>query len=226
MKNKLVKMNIVTGLILAGFLVGKKINATEIGGSFSVGYNSELTFRGVSSNQSSAQSSFDTDFSVGGFDIGLGGAVSTKDGPDDIRLGVDIGVSLLETINTSVGFVKYSNNHLIGNSNEIYFEAGAEIILDVSARVYYNTDKSFETFEVSAGKGLELFDDYDLDISVAAGNTEINEERENYYTLSASASREIAKNTVLFAGLAFTDVYGLGGSDAVTTVTVGVNHVF
>lgn len=226
MKNKLVKINIVAGLILAGFFAGKKINATEIGGSFSAGYNSELTFRGVSSNQSSVQSSFDTDFSVGGFDIGLGGVVSTKDGPDDIRLGVDIGVSLLETIDTSIGFVNYSNNHLIGNSNEIYFEAGAEIILDVSARIYHNTDQSFATFEVSTGKGFELFDNYDLDVSVAAGNTEINKERENYYTLSASVSREIAENTVLFAGLALTDVYGLEGSDAVTTVTVGVNHVF
>ena len=96
MKNKFVKIGIVVAVALVGLLVYNKVNAAELHGDFSAAYNSELQFRGVSADQSSIQSSFGADLSIAGFEVGVVGAVNTKDGPDEVRLGASTGLELID----------------------------------------------------------------------------------------------------------------------------------
>ena len=226
MKNKFVKIGIVVAVALVGLLVYNKVNAAELHGDFSAAYNSELQFRGVSADQSSIQSSFGADLSIAGFEVGVVGAVNTKDGPDEVRLGASTGLELVDGVTTSVGVVNYTDNHVLGNDTEFYVELGAEIILDTSLKVYYNPDESITTVEGSVSKELEVWEGYGLGLSATAGNTEYLDERTTYYGGDALLTKSVDEKTQLFLGVSLRDLQDVQNSDEIVSVFGGVRHTF
>ena len=226
MNNKFVKIAIVAAVIIGGLLAYKKINAAELHGSFSASYNSELQFRGVSQGGENIQSAFDTAVTLGGFEIGLDGLVNTRDGTDEVQLGASTALELVDGISTSVGVVNYTSNHLLGNATELYAEFGAEIILDASARVYYNLDSEVTTFEGALSHKLDLWEDYCLCVSASVGNTEIGGERATYYGVDGTIKRPVDENTSLFLGVGLTDLQDIVNEDEVVSVIGGLTHSF
>ena len=226
MKNKFVKIGIVVAVALVGFLAYNKINAAELHGDFSAAYNSELGFRGVSADQSSIQTSFGTTLSLAGFQVGVDGAVNTKDGADEVQLGASTGLKLIDGVTTSIGVINYTDNHVLGNSTELYVELGAEIILDATARVYYNPDESITTVEGSLSKQLEVWEGYGLGLAASAGNTEYQDERVTYYGTDALLTKAVNDKTLLFVGVDLTDLKDVASADEVVSVFGGLRHTF
>ena len=226
MKNKLVKIGIVVAVVLLGLFAYKKINAAELHGGFSASYNSELSFRGISTAQDGIQTTFDTSLDLAGFEIGVGGLVNTRDGTDEVRLQAHTQVKILEGIDTSVGVVNYTDNHVLGNGTEVYAELGLGIILDPSIRVYYNPDGGITTVEGSVTKNLEVWENYALGLSVNAGNTELAGDRATYYGLNALVTRAINEETSLFVGVDLTDVKDVADTDEIVSVFGGIQHTF
>ena len=185
-----------------------------------------MGFRGVSADQPSIQTSFGTTLSLAGFQVGVDGAVNTKDGADEVQLGASTGLELIDGVTTSVGVVNYTDNHVLGNSTELYVELGAEIILDATARVYYNPDESITTVEGSLSKQLEVWEGYGLGLAASAGNTEYQDERVTYYGVDALLTKAINDKTTLFVGVDLTDLKDVANADEVTSVFGGVKHTF
>jgi hypothetical protein len=226
MKNKFVKLGIVAGVIIIGLFAYKKINATELHGSFTAGYNSELAFRGVSSGQDSIGTSFGTSLSLAGLDVGVEGLVNAKDGADEVRLGASTGLEILEGVSTSVGVLNYTDNHVLGNGTELYVELGAEIIFDAGARVYYNPDSEVTTFEGSLSHEVELWEGFGLGISAKAGSTELGGDRATYYGADLLLTRAINDETSLFLGVDLVDLKDIPNGDDTVSVFGGIKHVF
>ena len=226
MKNKFVKIGIVVAVVLVGLFVYKKINAAELHGDFSVSYNSQLGFRGVSTEQDGIQTTFGTSLELAGFEIGLGGLVNTRDGTDEVQLGAHTGVEILEGIDTSIGVVNYTDNHVLGNDTEVYAELGLESIVDVSVRIYYNPDEAVTTVEGSLSKSLEVWENYALGVSANAGNTELGGERATYYGADLLLTRAINEDTSLFVGVDLTDVKDIANADETVSVFGGLQHAF
>jgi hypothetical protein len=226
MKNKLVKISIVVAVALLGLFAYKKINAAELHGDFSAAYNSELQFRGVSADQSSILTSFGADLSIAGFEVGVVGAVNTKDGPDEVRLGASTSLELVDGVTTSVGVVNYTDNHVLGNGTEFYVELGAEVILDTSVKVYYNPDESITTVEGSVGKQFEVWEDYGLGVSATLGNTEYLDERTTYYGGDALLTKSVNEETQLFLGVSLRDLHDVQNADQIVSVFGGIQHNF
>ena len=226
MKNKFVKIGIVVAVALLGLFAYKKINAAELHGDFSASYNSELGFRGVSTGQNGIQTTFDTSLDLAGFEIGVGGLVNTRDGTDEVQLQAHTGLELIEGIDTSLGVVNYTDNHVLGNDTEIYAELGVDLILDASVRVYYNPDEAVTTIEGSLSKSLEVWENYSLGLAANAGNTELGGDRATYYGVDALLTRSINENTSLFAGVDLTDVKDIVNADQIVSVFGGIQHSF
>ena len=226
MKNKLVKIGIVVAVALLGLFAYKKINAAELHGDFSASYNSELSFRGVSTAQDGIQTTFDTSLDLAGFEIGIGGLVNTRDGTDEVQLQAHTGVKILEGIDTSIGVVNYTDNHVLGNGTEVYAELGLEIILDPSVRVYHNPDGGVTTVEGSLSQSFEVWENYSLGVAANAGNTELGGDRATYYGVDTLLTRAINEDTSLFVGVDLTDVKDVANADEIVSVFGGIQHTF
>jgi len=114
----------------------------------------------------------------------------------------------------------------LGNDTEFYVELGAEIILDATARVYYNPDESITTVEASLSKQLEVWEGYGLGLAASAGNTEYQDERVTYYGADALLTKAINDKTLLFVGVDLTDLKDVANVDEVVSVFGGLRHTF
>lgn len=226
MNNKFVKITIVALIFVGGLLLYKNINAAELQGALSAGYNSELQFRGVSQGEENIQGALNTSISLGDFDVGINVLANHRDSKDEFRLGVDTSIDLIDGVETSFGVVNYSANHLLGNGTELYSELGVDTFLQPSVRVYYNIDDEFVTLEGSVSHDIEVWEDYGLTLSAGAGNTEIQQERSTYYGVDALVTKSIGKKTSLYVGVNFTTLHDHSLEDDVTSVFAGVSHAF
>ena len=100
------KTKLIIGIavaVIVGLFAYNKVNAEESIGDFSLGYNSDLIFRGVGADESAIQSSIGLGTNVLGVDLDVGASVNIKDvGEDEVRLSEETGVELLDTVNTAV----------------------------------------------------------------------------------------------------------------------------
>ena len=226
MNNKFVKIAIVALILVGGLLLYKNVNAAELQGSFSAGYNSELQFRGVSQGEENIQGALNTSVTLGDFDVGFNVLANNRDGEDEFRVGVDTSVDLIDGVESSFGIVNYSANHLVGDSTELYTELGVDTFLKPSVKVYYNIDDAFATLEGSVSHDIEVWKNYNLTLSAGVGNTEIQEERFSYYGADALVTKSISENTSLYVGVNFTTLQNTPSEDDVTSVFVGVHRAF
>lgn len=215
------KIKLITSL--AAIFVANIINAA---GDVSLQYDSAPDFRGQSSAESEINAAISNSVRVFGIDFEIGGSVGVRDEVEDERRGyISAGIDT-KIIDLSAGVVGYNNNPLIGDGYEVYFEAGAEIILTPTARVYYEPDSQAVTVEGFIRQAFDLTDVVSIEAFGSVGNTEINEDREMYYKGAITLKYELGKNTYAFVGVDATEYSDLVLEDVDYGVYVGVTHSY
>jgi len=215
------KIKLLTGL--AALFAANIINAA---GDVSLQYDSAPDFRGQSSAESEINAAISNSVKVFGLDFEIGGSVGVRDEVEDERRGYIAAGIDTKIIDLSVGVVGYNNNVALGDSYEVYVEAGADIILTPTARVYYQPDEQVATVEGSIKQAFDLTDVISIEASGLVGSTEINENREVYYGGSLTLKYELGKNTYAFVGVDAAEYSDLVIEDVDYGVYVGVTHSY
>jgi predicted porin len=224
-KTKLIA-GIALGVIIALFAY-KKINAEELPGNFSLGYNSELSFRGVAAETSAIQSSLSLDANILGLDVGLGAATNIKDvGKNETRLSAETGVTILDSVSTSVGVVKYGNNHAVGDDTELFITLGAEIILSPEVKLFYNPSEAHTTVEGSVSQVIEITDEISVEAVGSVGNTTIGGDWGLYYGLDVIAGYSLGDNTKAYVGIDLKDLKDINMEAPELAFVAGITHQF
>lgn len=209
-------MSIAASLMFAGV-----INADS---GLSLFYDSAPDFRGHEAN-AEINAAVGLEKEVLGLDFGIEGSVGVRDNQDDegrVSFYTSFDLSFLEV---EAGVVGYNNNIVLGDAVEVYFEAGADIILNPTVAVYYETSDQITTVEGGISQEFEI-KDFGLEASATVGNTEIFEDRANYYKLALMASYEINNKTYAFVGVDAVQFDGFDFDDLNTGVFVGISHKF
>jgi len=224
------KTKVILGVAIAiiiGLFAYNKMNAEELSGNFSLGYNSELSFRGVAAETSAIQSSLGLDANIFGLDIGLGAATNIKDvGKNETRLSAQTGVKVLDSVSTSVGVVKYSNNHAVGDDAELFIVLGAEIILSPGVKLFYNPSEAHTTVEGSVSQVIEITDEISVEAVGSVGNTTIGGDWGLYYGLDVSAGYSLGDNTKAYIGIDLKDLKDINIEAPELAFVAGVTRTF
>lgn len=209
-------MSIAASFALAGF-----INADS---GLSLFYDSAPDFRGHEA-EAEINAAVGIEKEVFGLDFGIEGSVGIRDDQDDekrLSIYTSFDLSFLEV---EAGVVGYDNNIVLGDAVEVYFKAGAESILNPMVAVYYNPDNQVTTVEGGISQGFEI-KNVGLEASAVVGNTEIFEDRANYYKFALMANYEINKETYAFVGVDVVQFDNIDFEDFDTGVFVGISHKF
>lgn len=207
--------------IIASFLLASIVNADS---GLSLSYDSAPDFRGHEA-EAEINAAIGIEKEVFGLDFAIEGSVGVRDNADDeSRLSVytSLDFSFLEL---EVGVVGYDNNIVLGDAVEVFVEAGAEIILNPTVAVYYEPDSQVTTVEGSVSHGFEV-KDFGIEVSATVGNTEVFEDRENYYKFAALATYAINEKTYAFVGVDVVQFADIDFDDFNTGVFVGISHKF
>lgn len=219
-------MGIVIATII-GLFTYNKINAEEVSGNFSLGYNSDISFRGASGSTSAIQGSMGLGVNLFGLDVGVGAFTNVKQGLDnEVQLSAETGLELWETLQTSVGLVTYDNNNVLGDATEAYVDIGAEIILSPTMRVYYEPSSAVVTLEGSVSQELSLTEAISFEAIGSIGNTELANERATYYSLDVIGKYDLGKSTDLFVAVDLTELKDVNLAAPDVGFYVGVTHSF
>ena len=224
------KTKLIVGIavaVIVGLFAYNKVNAEESIGDFSLGYNSDLIFRGVGADESAIQSSIGLGANVLGVDLDVGASVNIKDvGEDEVRLSAETGVELLDTVNTSVGVVNYNNNHAIGDGTELFISLGAEIILSPEVKLFYNPSEAYVTTEGSISHSVGLTEEISVGAVGTVGNTTIGGDSGLYYGLDVIANYSLGDNTNAYIGINLQDLQDINFETPELAFVAGVTHSF
>mgnify|MGYP003655937229 CR=1 FL=1 len=154
----------VVAVVIIGLFAYNRVNAEELQNDFSLGYNSELSFRGVAAETSAIQSSLSVGTNILGIDFSVGALANIKDqGENEARISVETGITLFDSLSTSIGVVTYDNNSAVGDDTEVYIDIGAEIILSPNVRLFYNPSENDVTTKLYVGIDLTELKDINLE---------------------------------------------------------------
>tara|TARA_R100000808_G_scaffold4105_1_gene13667 strand:+ start:23212 stop:23895 length:684 start_codon:yes stop_codon:yes gene_type:complete len=224
------KTKLIIGIVVAacvGLFAYNKVNAEEVSGSFSLGHDSDIGFRGVAGNTSAIQGSMGLGVDVFGIDFSVGAFTNIKqDYENETQLSLETSVSLLDNIETAVGIITYDDNHVVGDATELYVDLGAEFILSPSVRIYYNTSEAVATYEGRVSQGLNIGEQIGIEAIGTLGNTSIADQRATYYSLEAVGTYQLQENTDLFVGIDYTELQDVNLEAPDVAVTVGITHSF
>tara|TARA_Y100000593_G_C4319314_1_gene342834 strand:+ start:1326 stop:2009 length:684 start_codon:yes stop_codon:yes gene_type:complete len=224
------KTKLIIGIVVAvcvGLFAYNKVNAEELSGGFSLGYDSDIGFRGVAGQTSAVQGSVGLEVDLFGIDVSVGTFSNIKqDYDNETQLWLETGVSLLDGVTTSVGVVTYDENHVLGDATEAYVDLGAEFILSPSVRVYYGPSDSTLTVEGSVSHQIDLTEEVGVEAVATVGNTSIADERATYYSLDVFATYELKDDTELFASIDLTELQDINLQAPDVSFIFGVRHSF
>lgn len=225
---KVKKLIIVSAIILGlGFLAIHDLNAEAFSGNASISHNSELKFRGASNYESAAEVDINADTSIFGVDLGLGLDLNIRDeSQDEIRFSTEIGLNLLESVETSFGIVTYKDNHVIGSTSELFFSVGADVILDPTVTVFYNPNRSDTTVEGSISKKVEIIEDVSVEVGVEVGTVVANNDNGFYYGLDVIATYDLNEDVDLFVGVNFSEIEGVSFRSPDTSFIIGATYTY
>ena len=217
----------VVAVVVIGLFTYKRVNAEELQNSFSLGYNSELSFRGVAAETSAIQSSVNLGANILGLDVGFGAATNIKDvGKNETRLSAETGVTILDSVSTSVGVVKYSNNHVVGDDTELFIALGAEIILSPEVKLFYNPSEAHATVEGSVSQVVEITDKISVEAVGSVGNTTMGGDWGLYYGLDVIAGYSLGDNTKSYIGIDLKDLKDINVEAPDLAFVAGITHRF
>jgi hypothetical protein len=217
----------VVAVVIIGLFAYKRVNAEELQNSFSLGYNSELSFRGVAAETSAIQSSVNLGANILGLDVGFGAAANIKDvGKNETRLSAETGVTILDSVSTSVGVVKYGNNHAVGDDAELFIALGAEIILSPEVKLFYNPSEAHTTVEGSVSQVIEITDEISVEAVGSVGNTTMGGDWGIYYGLDVTAGYSLGDNTKAYIGIDLKDLKDIDFEAPELAFVAGITHRF
>jgi len=224
------KTKLIIGIAVAviiGLFAYKRVNAEELPGNFSLGYNSELSFRGVGADTSAIQAAVGLDANVLGLDVGFGAATNIKDvGKNETRLSAETGVTILDSVSTSVGVVKYGNNHAVGDDTELFVALGAEIILSPEVKLFYNPSEAYTTVEGSVSQAIEITDEISVEAIGSVGSTTMGGDWGLYYGLDVIAGYSLGDNTKAYVGIDLKDLKDIDLEAPELAFVAGITHRF
>jgi hypothetical protein len=207
--------------MVASFLLASIVNADS---GLSLSYDSAPDFRGHEA-EAEINAAIGIEKKVFGLDFGIEGSVGVRDNADDeSRLSVytSLDLSFLEL---EVGVVGYDNNIVLGDAVEVFVEAGAEITLNPTVTVYYEPDSQVTTVEGGVSQSFEV-KDFGVEVSATVGNTEVFEDRENYYKFAALATYAVNEKTYAFVGVDVVQFADIDFEDFNAGLVVGISHKF
>lgn len=212
--------------LIAGLVAILATNIINAAGNVTLQYDSAPDFRGQSSAESEINAAFSNSAKVFSLDFEIGGSVGVRDGVDDERRGfVSTGVDT-KIVDLSVGVIGYNNNVAIGDGYEVYVEAGADIILSPTARIYYQPDEQVVTVEGSIKQVFKITDLISVEATGSVGSTEVKEVRDTYYGGGLTLKYKVGKNTYAFVGADATEYGGLAIEDVDYGIYLGVSHSY
>ena len=205
------KTKLIVGIavaIIIGLFAYNKMNAEELSGNFSLGYNSDLSFRGTPNGTAATQASVGLGGEVLGLDVTANALTNLQhsEGDNEVRLSAEAALEVVENFSTALGIVAYDNNSLLGDQTEIYVDIGSDFVLNPSVRVYYSPTETDVTVEGSVSQALKLSELLSLEAVAQIGNTPIGEERATYYGVDLVGSYSVGPKATLFAGVDLVDL--------------------
>lgn len=227
MKTKTKLIGGVVVAIIIGLLAYKKMNAEELSHDFFLGYNSELSFRGVSTSEAAIQSSVSLGTKVLGTDVSIGALTNIKDSAqNEVQVSIDATLSVLDWVETSVGVVSYDNNAVLGDDTEVYADFGIDLILDPKVRLYYNPSENDVTIEGSVSHGLNITEKISIEAVASVGNTPIGEERATYYGVDLVGGYSLSDKLQAFAGVDLVEIKDISLASPDVGVYGGISYRF
>lgn len=224
------KRKITLGIALIGILglfAFQKLNAEDLSGQMTLGYDSDLHFRGVSDGIPVKHGSIGVSLSAFDHDIELGAIVNVKDNVrDELRFHASTDISILDKVDTSFGIVSYNDNHVVGNASELFVEIGADIVLDPKIKLFYNPGESDITVEGSVSYVVDIGDKIDIGSTAYLGNTVMDDDSGVYYGLNVIGSYSINETVEVFVGLDFTDTSGTRFDTPDVACFAGLNYKY
>lgn len=213
---KKIIMSIMASAMLASF--------TNADSGVSLFYDNAPDFRGHEA-EAEVNAAVGIEKEVFGLDFGIEGSVGVReDQEDEARLSIytSFDLSFLEM---EAGVVGYDNNIVLGDAVEVYVEAGAEIILNPTVTVFYEPNAQVTTVEGGISQDFEIRD-FGVEVSATIGNTEIFEDRENYYKFAVMATYAVNEDLYLIAGVDAVQFEDFTFEDFNTGVFVGASYRF
>lgn len=224
------KTKLIVGIAVAviiGLFAYNKMNAEELSGNFSLGYNSDFSFRGVDAGTSATQAGIGLETDVFGVGVGLDASVNIKDaGEDEVRLSASTSVDVLDSVTTSVGVVTYDNNHAIGDDTELFIALGAEIILSPGVKLFYNPNENHITTEGSISHAVSITEEIAVEAIGSVGHTNIGGDWGIYYGLDVVAGYSVSDNTQFYVGVLTRNLQDINLEEPDVSFVAGLNHSF
>ena len=221
------KLLIGAVILFGGLFAFNKINAEELSGQVTLGYTSDLYFRGSATDTSVKQGEIDASLPVFGQDIQIGAIINSKnDLKDEIRFSASTEFNFLDKIDTSFGVVSYNDNHVVGSTTELFIEIGAEIILDPKVKLFYDPGESGLTVEGSVSYDMDVTDNISVGSTAYIGNTTINNDSGIYYGVNLVAGYDLNDSARIFAGVASTDTNGTNFTTPDAAFFAGVSYQY
>ena len=148
----------------------------------------------------------------------------TFDGEDEVRPSIELGTTVLDSVDLGIGVIKYNGHPVLDGDYEVYLEAGLDVLLNPTVSVFHNPDQDLNSIEGQVSHSVEILGQ-DVSVSAFAGRTELSSIVEaDYYGVTASISKEIAKEVDLGAGVTYFDGDRTEGAEGV--FFVGINTSF
>ena len=172
------------------------ISNVAIAGSASIGYTSDYFRRGALLSEEAVQTSVGLEKEVSGFALSVGASTNqaVSVGEDSYIIEGGASKAFGELFNLYVGLQHFEQRS--GDATlEVNLEASLDTVLSPSLSIFRDTDDELYTFELEVGHTLDV-QFVELDLSALYGNTDVTESvNEDYYSLGASASKDLSANT-------------------------------
>jgi len=209
--------------ILTAALTAISINAA---GNLTLKYDQSPDFRGRVTD-SEINTALSSSVKVLGVDVGMDGSIAVRsEVEDEIRVGAFLDLDT-DFLDFKTGVVAYDNNIVVGDDVEVYIEAGADIILTPTVRVYYSPKNDDFTVEGSVSQSVKVTDTIALNAGATVGSTKVqSSDREMYYKVSATAVHKVSDKAALFLGVDATTFDNIQLSDVEVGVYGGVTYEF
>jgi hypothetical protein len=210
-------------ILTAALLSANLINAA---GDVTLKYDQSPDFRGRVS-EAEINAALSGSVKVFGINVGMDGSVGVRsDAEDERRIGAFLELDT-NFLDIKTGVLAYDNNIVLGDDVELYIEAGADIILSPSVRLYYSPKSTDFTVEGSLSQDVKITDTIALQGSVGVGSTQVqSSDRELYYKAAITAVHKVSDSTALFIGVDATTFDNIQLSDVEVGVYGGVTHRF
>lgn len=219
MKVKLAILTLLCSLI-------NNVTIGAVNGNISTTYKSDYIFRGTTVSSETIQTQLDASVKLSeGVNVGLTGAMYSplNNTGDTYELTGSVSSQFVDGLLQATGGYFHREQTSSASTGELFSSVVVNVFAAPTVSVYYDSDTELYTYELTGSHTFNT-DLVDLTVSAGAGNTELtNTTDRDYYTVGASATREIAGDVIGSVGLEHVDAENI---DAESIVSVGLSLSF